>query len=292
MKRSLATVVFLLALTLPVHPQGAEAPEPSANGKAGAPPASANVQVPPGSRAAPVGLTPPRVLYTPATPRPMAQALPSVSSQTPGAAWPAAGVDALFQSCPVLAQVLAVLQFYHTFFVFIGLLLLVGLGGTVLLRRVARPAEAAPGQSPPPGPGTLRWLAVCSALAWLFALMVASEAVQLQWAAKILSPLGYLLGSLVRAIVWLAVAALIVYGFSGPGRELVLSLLGWVYLRYHPGRPGKDQEFDLGAGCKGKVYCVDPLVTTFEVAGRQFEKRPNAWLMRTHFGWDAPGPPR
>ncbi len=177
--------------------------------------------------------------------------------------------------------------------IFVAVLLLVGLALPLLLRAamVAR-AGSPTGQAAALTP---RQVALAALIGWCVAFIIASELIGLTWFGAVMAGVGNLLGGIARllgsilaAVMWVGVVALIAYAASVPSREFVLSLLGFYYLRHHPKRPGPDDLFDLGEGRRGRVESVDLFQTTFSVDGGATQTRPNAWLMREHFKWTVP----
>lgn len=181
--------------------------------------------------------------------------------------------------------------------IFTAMLLIVGLGLQQLLAQTLAPAR--PGSSsshePPPKAST-RAVAVSTLVSWCVAFIIASEIIGLQWFGGIMSGIGSALGGAARlvgvvlsAAAWIAVAGLVAYAAGVPSREMVLSLLGGYMLRYHANKPKAEQRFDLGGGKMGRIATIDPLQTTFTLDDGSTETRPNAWLMHEHFRWGRAG---
>ena len=181
--------------------------------------------------------------------------------------------------------IFAFIDRFEKLLIFLGLFLLVGLVFRPMAQRMVVPRGGDEGVTR--DEPTARRLAIAGALVWTVALIVACEAAGLGWFLKLLEVVLHLVGTVIVAGI-IAAAALAVGTVVGPrSRGIALSLLGWYYLKHHASKPGPEQEFDLGDGVTGKVVGVDPLHTTFDIGDEKREMRPNAWLMRTHFGWAA-----
>jgi hypothetical protein len=185
---------------------------------------------------------------------------------------------------PPLLTALGVAAMLSKPLTFLCLFLFIGVVFGGMVRKMLAPPPAPTNQyvSTPPDPAPGRRLAAWTFAVWVLALGVACEAVGIRWLVGLVAAAAQLLSS---TLVLLAVIAALVYALAGEGRDLVLSLVGWACLQWHPKRPQPGQEFDLGNGRRGRVQKVDLLHTTFDLGGGQFEVRPNAWLMRQHFHW-------
>jgi hypothetical protein len=185
--------------------------------------------------------------------------------------------------------------------IWLFLFLLIGFGGRKLLRPLlgARPPDAdqarghARGERPDESPELARRTAVADVIAWVVALAIACEAVGLPWFGSLWSGLMELAVALVGAIVWLGLlitlAALIAWSFSGPGRRLVLSVLGWFYLTRSANRPPEDHAFTLRDGREATILRTDALHSAMRtVDGEETVTVPNAELMEQYFHWAAP----
>lgn len=185
-------------------------------------------------------------------------------------------------------------------FVFAVVFLLTGGPLTVLLRRVAVAKLHDPTYARAAEGRLSRQLALGDLIAWMLALYAACEAVSLncftgltQTLMQLIGLIFGLLGSVIGGLFWVAAAGLLAYAISPRGRDLVLSLLGYCYLRWHSARPTPTQEFDLGGGVLARVARTDLLQSLMQSADGKQYLIPNAWLMRTHFNWDntTPVPP-
>ncbi|MBA7490349.1 hypothetical protein ES702_00887 [subsurface metagenome] len=167
-------------------------------------------------------------------------------------------------------------------FIFLGLLLFIACGGNRLVHRTYNAKYPEHRGSVP------WWIYGIKISVWLFALTVACEVIGLHYISVVGGSIISFIGAILHAAVWLLVgvlvAGIVAHSFSRSGRELVLSLLGYLYLQYDPRKPGKSHEFDLGDGEKGRIESVDLLHTTFIVNGKKV-KRPNSWVMQQYYGW-------
>ena len=123
---------------------------------------------------------------------------------------------------------------------------------------------------------------------WIGALYIASEAVGLTWLTNIGKMITDLIGIVmgtVGTVFAAAVLATAALAFTAFGRDLLLSLIGAFYLHNNPNRPTPQAEFDLGDGVRGRIVRMDPLHTVFDVGEGKTVTKPNAWLMREHYGW-------
>jgi len=177
-------------------------------------------------------------------------------------------------------------------FIFLAMLLIVGLLFAELVDRAMGPAKDDRGRPQAADEETRKRIARWQIVAWAAALVIACEAAGIGWFgpvfASVVSLVGAVaqfVGTLVAAGLWLAVAAVILYAIAPQSRDFILSLLGYYYIRKHPQRPTAEQRLDLGGGKTGAVTSVDLLHTTFETAAGQHEVRPNSWVMKTHFHW-------
>jgi len=198
---------------------------------------------------------------------------------------------AFLNNYPPLVTAMSLARMYARLLTFLGLFLLVGL----VFRHLAhaaivprRPQDTSRSADPEADEEARMRFARWNVVVWAAALIVACESLGLNWFSTLLSSFSNVLEVALSGVFWLAILLLVAYSIASPGRELVLSLIGWGYLKYHPERPKPDQEFDLGDGRLGRVERVDPLQTTFVLTDDERVVRPNAWLMRTYFNWDAP----
>jgi hypothetical protein len=152
----------------------------------------------------------------------------------------------------------------------------------------ARGPAAAPREGFVSDERTARRVALARLGAWFVALLVGLGAVGLGQLGQVIGWVVALAGKLIIGAAIIAAALFAGAALGGRGQELPLSLLGFFYLQFHPSRPPRDRRFDLGEGRSGVIRSVDPFLTTFDVGGGQVDLRPNAWLMRVHFGWSKP----
>lgn len=174
---------------------------------------------------------------------------------------------------------------------FLGLLLLVGYGARGLVHRMyERPqAELRGYERGGASPASGRWPVILEIIGWALALAIASEAVGLSWLGALVSAVIGLVSLLVGAATWLAVVALLcgvlAWSFSGSGRRLVLSLLGWYYLTRHPQRPEEGQVFTLSDGTSARFVGAEALHSTLATGDDERVSVPNADVMEQHFNW-------
>ena len=178
-------------------------------------------------------------------------------------------------------------------FTFVLVLLLVGGLLMVLVRRVTMARLSDPRYARTADGKLQRNLALGDLIVWVVALHAACEAIAVNWFTSLTHTLLQLaglvfglLGAVIGGLFWVAAAGLLAYAISPRGRDIVLSLLGFFYLRWHSDKPSPTQEFDLGGGVRAHLVRTDLLQSMMQaVDGKQYFI-PNAWLMRTHFNWD------
>lgn len=204
---------------------------------------------------------------------------------------PAAVTDVL-DALPGLAVAVSLPRLLGKTVVFVAVFLLVGLFSTALARGIVYAGLGDAQRSRPLAPKLARRMAIWALVAWSVALLLASEAIGMGWlAALVTAPLeaakvaAGLIGSVVVGCLWVVAAAVVAYAISPRGQDIVLSLAGWWYLHYRPGKSPQGMELDLGDGSIGRVVSVDALHTTPETADGRQHTRANAWVMRTHFNW-------
>jgi len=195
----------------------------------------------------------------------------------------------LLQESPEVGVALGLVKVLAKPLIFLVVILFVGLLLSRLTVRVVAPRSRDQMEGYQQDDRTARHLAIGRLVAWAVALAIASEAIGLHWILALLNPIARLVGMALIAAVIFAVGGLIVSALGGEGREILLSFLGFFYLRWHHSRPGEDDEFDLGDGVIGTVDKVGLLHTTFMLRNGTTRTRPNVWLMRGHFHWDEPG---
>lgn len=137
-------------------------------------------------------------------------------------------------------------------------------------------------------------IAVFDLTAWLFSFVIASEVIELKWFVNILGVMVNILDVMIKLIsylingVFLVVCAVIVgvvvYSFSKDGNELILSLIGYFYLKNKKKNIYKNRDFDLGNGRRGIIEEISLLHTTFNLKDGEKLIKPNAYLMREYIG--------
>lgn len=210
-------------------------------------------------------------------------------------------VGAYLARNPWLGTVFYVIRRLSSVLIWLFLLLLIGLGGRKLLRPLfgapvasAQQATGSRERAPTEPAAPDRRTAAADFVAWLVALAIACEAVGLPWFGSLWSGLMELAAALVGAIVWLALlialAALIAWSFSAHGRRLVLSLLGYFYLRRSSSRPPEGHIFTLADGREAVIVRTDALHSLMQPTdGTQTVAVPNAEIMEQYYHWAASG---
>jgi len=158
-------------------------------------------------------------------------------------------------------------------FVFSGLLV------KILLHRLIRAFDPDAARMMPSDSlkrATVLMLAGADLIGWLFAFLVASESVELHWFNTLVALAFRLLFDLIFALGCILLA----YSFSKESRELILSLLGHLYLHHGKHRFDPNQEVDLGDGMMGKPVERRALHTVFVTKQGVRIVRNNASLMR------------
>ncbi len=237
----------------------------------------------------------PELSPRPAAARPaVGQTAPPQVEQHPYAQWPgsqqyAPWVLEFVADNPPVRAVLAIVALAGKPLLFV--VLLVGLGA--VFARVGCGALVAirggQGQLAPEREQLLRGRATLAG--WILSLIVASETVGCHWVTSVIPVLTGLLGALVTGAVWLAVGGAIAYALSPHGRDLVLSLVGGLYIgsvRRRQVRESKLEEYALGPDAKGRLFAVDALFTTFELNRGGFLVKANHEVMREVLGWPSP----
>ena len=207
-------------------------------------------------------------------------------------------VAAYLASNPALGTVLYLVRYIQSVLIWIFLFLLIGMGGRKLLRPLlgAKPVDAqgprgyARGERPQATPAVDRRGAIADVVAWLVALAIACEAVGLTWFGALWSGLMGLVSSLVGAVIWLglliALAALIAWSFSTYGRRLVLSVIGYFYLKYSDSRPPEGHVFTLPDGREATIVATDALHSVMQPTdGGAASPIPNADIMEQYYSW-------
>ena len=145
-----------------------------------------------------------------------------------------------------------------------------------------------------PDPVVARRVAIGYAIAWFVAAAAGLHVVGFAWLPDLVLSLLAFVGRALMAAAIAAAAAALGLALGARKSDLALSLIGSYYIANHPHGPRKAEAIDLGDGRVGKILRVDFLHTTFDLGGGQLDIRPNAWLMRKHFGWGAalPEPPQ
>ena len=276
----------------PAPPEPPVPPEPPAPERV-APPLEAAPVPPP--EPAPKPAEPPAPVPKPEPPAP--QPVPQPVPQPDPSAYPdwivrefPRSALQFLQESPEVGVVLGLVKVLARPLIFLAVILFVGLLLSRLTVRVVAPRSRDQMEGYQQDDRTARHLATGRLVAWAVALAIASEAIGLHWILALLNPIARLVGMALIAAMIFTVGGLIVSALGGEGREILLSFLGYFYLRWHHSRPGEDDEFDLGDGVIGTVDKVGLLHTTFMLSNGTSQTRPNAWLMRGHFHWSEPAP--
>jgi hypothetical protein len=190
---------------------------------------------------------------------------------------------------PQVEALLSIGQLLGKPIIFVLLFLFVGVVFSGLVERMIAPPVTDASQKD--GRHAVRGLRlrVARLIVWIVALSIASEAVGLQWTTTLVKAVVDLVNVVLGTASTLAVVGLIALLaallLSPHGKDALLSLLGWYYLRKHPNRPTPQESFDLGNGVLGRIVRVELMHTVFDVGQGKQEIRPNSWLMQTRFGW-------
>lgn len=167
---------------------------------------------------------------------------------------------------------------------FVLIFLVSGRFTQTLLRRVvyAIDPEAKPKRFNLPARPARVGLAIVDIIAWLFAFTITCAFFQQSQVASItVSLFNFFLSSWPLVLFTL----LITYSFSKQGNQLLLSLLGAWYLNLQRKLIDQQQPFDLGNDQVGDISDIQLLHTTFTTKAGATVIRPNAYLMRTVFGF-------
>jgi hypothetical protein len=165
---------------------------------------------------------------------------------------------------------------------FVGILVLVGFFIRILLRKVVFAFDpSAKGDINVQKKGIRVWLAFANLAGWLFAFLIATEVVGLGLAMKFFT-VTIMIATI--AVVGIIIAGLVAYSFNKEANELILSIIGYWYLK-----PGKNKQpdprpYDLGEGKQGKISEIALLHTTFKLKEGGTETRSNAFLIRHLWG--------
>ncbi|MBU0611409.1 MAG: hypothetical protein KKI08_26250 [Armatimonadetes bacterium] len=204
---------------------------------------------------------------------------------------PVSPVNPFTADSPELAFLLSLPRLLGRPLTFVVVFLFVGLVFTALVRHVILPRLGEAHYDGTPDAGTVRRLAIGNLVVWAIALFAAGQAAGLEFFGTVLKGVLQLVGTVIGGAFWLVGAGLIAYAVSPRGQDLVLGLLGWWHLQWHPNKPAPDQEFDLGDGVRARLVTAGLVQSTMEGTDGKRYTVPNAWLMRTHFGWPADTPP-
>jgi len=229
----------------------------------------------------------------PPTPLPEALQTPPPPAPPPVPIAPPSPAQEYLASSPELSVLLSLPSLLGRPLTFLVAFLFVGLVFSLLVRRVILPRSGDAHYSEAPDERTRRRLAIASLVVWVVALFAACEAAGLQWLSslvqmvlELIKGLLALAGAALGGVFWVVAAMVIAYAISPRGRDFVLGLVGWFYLRHSGSRPKPDQEFDLGGGVRGRLVGTDFLHSTIQTPDGRQQMIPNAWLMKTHFNWD------
>ena len=240
--------------------------------------------------APPAPKTPPRPVPSPPLPPPAQPPAPAPATPQGLPGQPPPQVRDFLSNHPEAGAILSLPTLLGKPLTFLAVFLFVGLVFSRLVGRIILPrlgeAHARSDET------TTRHLAIGNLIVCAVALAIAADSTALKsfetltgTLMDLLKAVLSLVGSLVVGALWVVAAAVIAYAISPRGRDLVLSLLGWYYLRYSAKQPATGQEMDLGGGVRGRVVSVDALHTTLRAADGQQYTVPNAWVMKTHFNW-------
>ncbi len=205
-------------------------------------------------------------------------------------------VAAFMAEHPAIGFVVYVIHKLRQVLIFLFLLVLVGHGGRGLLRPLfggAAPQPEARQSARSSAPERVdRAGAIAGLTSWSLGLIIACEAVGLSWIGGLISALLGLIGMLLNAAVWLIAVLLLVgviaWSFSGPGRRLMLSLVGYLHLRWDPNRPPQGHLFTLADGRQATIVRTDPLHSAMQPAdGGATVLVPNADIMEQYYNWAA-----
>lgn len=126
-------------------------------------------------------------------------------------------------------------------------------------------------------------LAIADIIAWLFALTLSCVFFRIPQAMQLLLSL---FGIVWNLLPWTLVVGLIAFCFSRVGNELILSLIGFWYLKHHQADLDRRHSFDVGEGHMAEIEEIALLTTRFRLKeGRLIVYRPNAYLMHEFFGF-------
>ena len=147
------------------------------------------------------------------------------------------------------------------FGIFLAILVLGGIFARILIRKIVYAFDpSARGGSNVRNKGTRVWLALADFAGWLFAFLIASEFIGLHLTMKLFIVM-LILATI--AVVSVIIAGLLAYSFNKEANELILSMIGYLYLKPGKNKPLDTREYDLGEGKQGKISEITLLHTTF-----------------------------
>jgi len=165
---------------------------------------------------------------------------------------------------------------------FVGILLLVGIFARILFRKVIFAFDpSAKGDIGVQNKGTRVWLSLADLAGWLFAFLIATEAVGLNVVMNFFT-MTFLIAAI--AAVGIVLTGMLAYSFNKDANELILSMIGYWYFRPGRKKPPDTSDYDLGEGKLGKISKIALLHTTFKLNEGGTETRSNAFLMRCLWG--------
>lgn len=124
-------------------------------------------------------------------------------------------------------------------------------------------------------------LAIADIMAWLFTLTLTCLLFQIPQVMELFLSLFGVIWTLLPLTL---VVLLIAYCFSRVGNELILSFIGFWYLKRHQADLDSSRYFDLGEEQMAEIEEIDLLSTKFRVKeGGRIVFRPNAFLMQQFF---------
>lgn len=128
-------------------------------------------------------------------------------------------------------------------------------------------------------------LAIADLAAWFFAFVTTCLIYQFP---NILEATLSLFAIFWNLLPLTLIIGLIVYGFSRTGNELILSLLGFWYLRHRKADLDRCRYFELEDGQMGEIEEINLLDTRFRLRdGGGMTLRPNAYLMHEFLGFSS-----
>lgn len=174
--------------------------------------------------------------------------------------------------------------FLEKLLLFLAVYLFIGLVSKYLLRQVILSFEKSGGMAGNRmslSDWTRRLLKVANLVSWFSALVIALYALREGTIAQFVIKLAFYPPFFVALFI---VASLIGYSFSQTGNELVLSLIGYWYLKREVGKFDNNKTFDLGDGRVVRVDSIDWLHTVLRNEDGSKFNLANAVVMSKLFG--------